>query len=341
MRFRLLPQETGFYLPGQPAAARERQPVEGASSAVYLLVENRSCVLLDAGQGSAVLDTVLHFIGSRHLRLEYIILTHDHYDHTANASQLREHFGCPVLCHPADRPFIEQPLRIFDDSFMEDYFRRTVSSAFYEMSGHGSYDDYRRSSARNFYYPQKIDGVMEDGDIIPLGDRCMEVWHTPGHSPGSISLYLPTAGAVFCGDAVLQVGPGRPYPLGDVSQWKRSLDELMHLRPRLVAWGHGEPIWGQPECARFLAGVLHGVEALQESIMRELGDSGPSTLDTLVGRVFDRPARGIHPRMVEGSLHCLLHGLRESGLVERLETSRGTLWRLKSKVPAAARGEER
>jgi glyoxylase-like metal-dependent hydrolase (beta-lactamase superfamily II) len=52
------------------------------------------------------------------------------------------------------------------------------------------------------------DGELADGDVFPVGDVEMMVFHTPGHSPGSCSFYVPDIGVVFTGDTLFQGGPG-------------------------------------------------------------------------------------------------------------------------------------
>lgn len=54
----------------------------------------------------------------------------------------------------------------------------------------------------------KPDGPLFDGQQIVVGGTTMEVLHTPGHSPGSVSIYAPDLGVVFTGDTLFQGGPG-------------------------------------------------------------------------------------------------------------------------------------
>jgi glyoxylase-like metal-dependent hydrolase (beta-lactamase superfamily II) len=83
---------------------------------------------------------------------------------------------------------------------------------------------------------------LADGDVLATGGGEVHVLHTPGHSPGSVSLHVPALGAVFTGDTLFQGGPGatgrsfsdRPTILASIR------DRLLHLDDATVVHtGHG------------------------------------------------------------------------------------------------------
>ena len=81
------------------------------------------------------------------------------------------------------------------------------------------------------------------GDVINMGGAQFQVWHTPGHSPGGVCLYLAEAGVIFTGDTLFQGGPGatgRSY--SDFPTIIESLRRLLYLMPSetVVHTGHGE-----------------------------------------------------------------------------------------------------
>jgi glyoxylase-like metal-dependent hydrolase (beta-lactamase superfamily II) len=57
-------------------------------------------------------------------------------------------------------------------------------------------------------YPVTPDRELADGDVITVGDVDLHVIHTPGHTPGAVSLYAPQLGVVFTGDSLFNGGPG-------------------------------------------------------------------------------------------------------------------------------------
>lgn len=85
-----------------------------------------------------------------------------------------------------------------------------------------------------------------------MGDAALEVIHTPGHSPGSVSLYWPEKKALFAGDLIFEEGIGRTdIPGGDGAQLKESIRRVAELDIELLLPGHG--------------GVIQGKAAVQEN----------------------------------------------------------------------------
>ncbi len=88
------------------------------------------------------------------------------------------------------------------------------------------------------------DFFLQPGEVS-LDDLKLEVFHTPGHSPGSICLYWPAQKALFTGDVVFKEGLGRTdLPGGDGDQLKQSIKRLAQLDVQWVLPGHGEIIAG-------------------------------------------------------------------------------------------------
>lgn len=91
---------------------------------------------------------------------------------------------------------------------------------------------------------RKPDGVLVDGDTLPVAGVELRVLHTPGHSPGSVCLHLPEEGTVFSGDTLFQGGPGATgrsysdYPTIVESIRNRLLTLPDHT---VVRTGHGDP----------------------------------------------------------------------------------------------------
>ncbi len=92
--------------------------------------------------------------------------------------------------------------------------------------------------------PAPATRVLDDGDVIDLGDRAFEVLHLPGHSPGSIGLWEAASGILFSGDAVYD-GPLLDELEGsDVVAYVASMRRLRDLPVTVVHGGH-EPSFGR------------------------------------------------------------------------------------------------
>lgn len=91
------------------------------------------------------------------------------------------------------------------------------------------------------------DFFLQQGDLS-LDDLELKVFHTPGHSPGSVSLYWPDQKALFTGDLIFKDGLGRTdLPGGDGSKLKASIKRLAELDVEWLLSGHGDIISGSKE----------------------------------------------------------------------------------------------
>lgn len=92
----------------------------------------------------------------------------------------------------------------------------------------------------------EADLVLEDGQVLDLGSRCLEVVHTPGHTPGHICLYLVAEAMMFTGDQVVGMGTTAiEPPQGDMAAYVQSLHRLLSYELRLICPAHG-PLLRQP-----------------------------------------------------------------------------------------------
>jgi hydroxyacylglutathione hydrolase len=142
--------------------------------------------------------------------LRAIWLTHAHIDHVAGVAGLRAETATPVFLHPADRPL---------------------------------YDGASRQAALfglDVEAPPAPDHELADGQSLTIGSCSFRVVHTPGHSPGSVSLV--GHGLAFVGDALFAGSIGRTdLPGGDLKTLLASIHEKLFSLPdaTVVYSGHG------------------------------------------------------------------------------------------------------
>ena len=163
--------------------------------------QSKTCALVDPG-GSR--QAVLEMVERSGLRLEKILLTHGHYDHTGAAAELAAAFPqATVYIHERD----------YHDADPSLFPLRT------ELSGVKFYGE---------------------GNRLPLGGLELQVLHTPGHSEGSVTLRC--GDLLFCGDTLFAGSCGRTdFPGGSVPKMLASLRRLGELEGNLqVLPGHME-----------------------------------------------------------------------------------------------------
>jgi len=179
------------------------------------LIEGETRVLIDPGH-LLLFDHVqkaLADLGLSPADIGLVICTHAHPDHI-EALQVFKQASVLVTIHEEEWQFIKT---------MESYLRASL--------GIGS----------DAITP---DFLLREGDLS-IRDLHFRVFHTPGHSPGSVSIYWPKQKALFTGDLVFKEGIGRTdLPGGNGVLLKESVERLRELEAEWVLSGHGEVIEG-------------------------------------------------------------------------------------------------
>jgi glyoxylase-like metal-dependent hydrolase (beta-lactamase superfamily II) len=176
-----------------------------------------NCYIIKSGEDAIVVDPgdeperVLRFIKDFDTTPTRIIATHTHFDHVLGVNGVRKVTKAPFLIHPDDLPMLQSM-------------------------------QFRVPQIMGFEVPPppKVDGYVKDGDSLKVGDETIRVLHTPGHSPGSVS--LSGKGYVLTGDALFNQSIGRTdLPGGDLKTLIHSIRErLFKLDDETIIYpGHG------------------------------------------------------------------------------------------------------
>lgn len=169
------------------------------------------CWVVDASWGAAAMTDRARALG---LTPELVVLTHAHVDHIAGLDEVRSACpGVPVLLHSAEHGWLGDPALNLSAA-LED---APVSMP-------------------------PADGTLEDGQELTLGTHVWRVLHTPGHSPGGVSLYAPEIGVVLAGDTLFAGSIGRfDFPTSDEDALFASIREKLYALPdeTVVLPGHG------------------------------------------------------------------------------------------------------
>lgn len=174
----------------------------------YVLVSGGSAAVIDPGVDA---NEILKLVSDKDAEIEFIILTHGHFDHITSLDKLRDITRAPALIHRDDNEMLSDGMK-------------NAHAVFYGC-------DKRWQSA---------DRLLDDGDKITLGDETLTVISTPGHSKGSICLLC--GDKLITGDTIFANGYGR-YDLygGDPNVLASSLSSLRRLDQRLTIYpGHGD-----------------------------------------------------------------------------------------------------
>lgn len=179
------------------------------STNCYVLsdTENQINAIIDPGERLPELEEYLENTPGT---VEYILLTHGHFDHITFADYYRNKYNSKIVIYIDESKFTEN---------------NTINlSKFFGISIEAF----------------KADILVSDGDELPFGSNKIKVMHTPGHTQGSCS-YI-TNNMIFSGDTLFAGSFGRTdFPTGDYSMLMNSLDKLLSLDDDLTVYpGHGE-----------------------------------------------------------------------------------------------------
>lgn len=215
---------------------------------VYIIQnrEGTEWVLVDTGLKStaAKIRSLATELFGRGSAPKAIIMTHAHFDHRGSLLELAEEWDVPVYCHHMERPY---------------------------LTGKASYPPPDPSvgggamALLSFAYPKGpihaeayLRELPEGGGIPELSD--WKWLHTPGHTPGHISLFREKDGVLIAGDAfvttmqesLLAVATQKKYVCGppkyftpDWGMAARSVKELAALEPNVITTGHGHAMYGE------------------------------------------------------------------------------------------------
>src|SRR5581483_10605836 len=172
--------------------------------------QSREAIVVDPGDNIPQIVEIL----TRHgLKVKAIVVTHAHIDHIGGAAELKRETGAPVYMNT-------------NDAVLRDEL--DVQAAWLGM----------RTPERT-----EIDTPAREGDVLQLGPAQFQILETPGHTQGSISLWIPSENKLVAGDTLFQESVGRTdLPGGNSRQIVQSIREKLFTLPEdtIVIPGHGD-----------------------------------------------------------------------------------------------------
>jgi glyoxylase-like metal-dependent hydrolase (beta-lactamase superfamily II) len=199
-------------------------------AAIYLINFDGHAALVDAGGGEAQerLLANIKACGVNLTQIEYLLITHCHYDHTGGVKALRDLISAQIVAHELEAPFLEQGDNVVTAA---TWYGARIQPCSVDL---------------------KISGSKAD---IPLGGRIIQALHTPGHSPGSMVYLTESAGmkVLFAQDVH---GPLHPDLRSNSQDYQRSLQLLLSLEADILCEGHYGVYRGKKAVANFIKGFV-------------------------------------------------------------------------------------
>ena len=196
----------------------------------YACLERDYVTLIDAGVADRI-DTALDSMrttGRTAKDVRQIILTHCHKDHTGLVAEMKRRSGATAIAHAFDAPVIRGQEQVADP-VLTDAERRILEQV---------------SAGMPDAEPASVDQELSDGDEIEIGGENARVVQLPGHTPGSVGIFMPKSRVLFTGDAAASLS--RHAVVGyfniDPAQAQRSFASLAELDFEIACFGHGPPL---------------------------------------------------------------------------------------------------
>ncbi len=178
----------------------------------YLINFNGHAAVIDVGTGRAMEKLLANILacGVDLEQIEYLLLSHSHFDHVGGAQGLKAVTPCRTVAHELAARYLEQADNVV-----------TAAYAY-------------KATIRPFLVDWRLSGSRQE---IELGGRTVSALHLPGHSPDSMAFFTESDGfkVLFAQDAL---GPLEPIILSDKEAYQQSLNDMLFLEADILCDGH-------------------------------------------------------------------------------------------------------
>lgn len=167
----------------------------------YLAVDEETGkgIIVDPGGYNKALTNEINQKG---IQIEYIVLTHGHSDHICGVNEHKAEFpDAKIVAYKDEAPMLMDP-------------------------------ELNQSPAFGMPYRVEADILVNDGDELPLGNLTLKFFHTPGHTPGGMCIYIQEANVLFSGDTLFCQSIGRTdFPGGSFKEISESIKGKLYILP--------------------------------------------------------------------------------------------------------------
>lgn len=205
-------------------------PIHAGASNAYLITGNSITIMVDSGSrgNTHKFKTALENKGLDFQDIDYIILTHSHYDHVGCLEEIRKKSTATVIAHRAEVEYLKRGYTPFPEGTM--LFSRLIC---------GFANKFLPDRGR--YTPIDPDIVIDGECEIPLSDTTIQILPLAGHTSGSICVIIGKNAIV--GDTLFSFMPGSVYPpfANDEKELLKSWKKLLSTGCNIFYPGHGKP----------------------------------------------------------------------------------------------------
>lgn len=252
------------------------------------LFKGENNVLVDTGmlQTAKMLKEALKEHGLTFSNIDKIIVTHGHPDHCGAVKKIVKAGRAKVVAHPGDKVTMESGRDVSYRRYQKFLHMIGVPPSVTILLGLLSF------MFRFMSEGCKIDIMLGEGDEIELGQYRAKIIETPGHSKGSICLFVERGGMLFCGDTIIEhITPNAfiileenedlPVRLSQ-DEFYHSLDKIRKLSPSIIYSAHGKTV---TDVDKMVAGYEKAFTQRQEKVL-SIVRAGEKSVYKIARRLF-------------------------------------------------------
>ncbi|HPS59107.1 MAG TPA: MBL fold metallo-hydrolase [Spirochaetota bacterium] len=244
---------------------------EGFGKSNAVLIDDDVRVMIDSGAGEITKE-------ARPADVDLLINSHCHIDHSWDNDLF---VNARILTHPLERENFRDSKKIASLESWDKYMNEDPEK-YVHLIG---------TMKQSFFGEWRVDGTIDEGDVIDAGRTKIDVMHMPGHTSGHLAFFFPEEGLLFCGDICLtKVGPWYGDAVTPVDDFIASIDRIISMKPDKVVSGHNKEV--------LKSGIREAFEVYRGRILKRDDrvlaalKEKPSTLDELAAKMLIYPA---HP----------------------------------------------
>jgi glyoxylase-like metal-dependent hydrolase (beta-lactamase superfamily II) len=204
--------------------------IAGGRSNIFLVKTGQEVFLIDTGPAFMRNQLLkrLHKAGIN--SIDYLILTHTHFDHAANAFAIKKQFGAKVIVHASEAEYLmsgDSPVpagAVWFTSMLIQWFGKMVQKLV-------------------IYPPCQADILVNDELSFSDNESAIRIIHTPGHSSGSMCIIIDNE-ITLAGDTLIGTIPGRCFPpfVDDIPELYQSWQKLLKTECTIFLPSHGSEV---------------------------------------------------------------------------------------------------
>lgn len=244
---------------------------EGFGRSNTILIDDETRVMIDSGAGKLIAESDP---GS----IDILLNTHCHIDHVWDNDLF---VNSRILTHPLEMENFKNIRKIGSFESWDRYMNEDLESYIKIIAG----------MKPSLLGEWRIDGTVDEGDVIDTGKTRIITMHTPGHTSGHLSFFFPDIGFLFCGDICLtKVGPWYGDADTPIDDFIASINRIINLNPDMIVTGHNREVLktGVKEAFEEYRGRIYSRDERVFAAVKEK----PSTVNELAARMLIYPA---HP----------------------------------------------